>query len=512
MDIGHRQIAEMADDIPVSRAGGRVASMRDDMKNVAELSRNEQAGCVVGHQADCVRDARGAVGEPEEAGRRERFDEPHDLNCEFAALDGSACRRRVEVDSVVTRGDDEAVVGKVRLPGRDRCLPCDEIRPFACRRIVSPEPCVPDSVKVGDKTVRHVWVAADEAHLSCDDLHVLLLSGMCLRRKPRGWILSSRLSPWCLVLSLAGTYDGNLGSCRNDVCVRFPLSKKKGEGDDCANRRARKFSWERQRHGRVAAGFGNNVNGMFRGFARFRIYRLPGRGNLVRGRRVDQVRSADRDLCRGKNLLVFGAAHALQMLNRCAGTRFINAVPVELARLAAKIRLDLGADMNLVIRSDHARFGVAFPRQHGVDAQPTIQRYVATILAERLHSFKKTAYDAEVRVELTSDNVAVVHGEAQTARGVVRFLVRDKKTENLLRRVAWINPGYHPVVEGRLGSRGYHGVCHNCIPSLMSPWVRCPMRFPATRPVPLSKLGNLPVGTMHIVSKMQYNAIYKSIR
>lgn len=303
-------------------------------------------------------------------------------------------------------------------------------------------------------------------------------------------------------LNLCGGNEFGSGCCRNYRRVRVSPAKKKRERDFGADRGVRESGGEkRQYHCRVPARFGDKVNRVGGDRARLGVHRLPRGRNLVRCGGVGEVGAADGNLRVGVDFLVFGAAHALQMLNRYAGTRVINTVPVELARLAAKIRLDLGADMNLVIRSDHARFGIAFPRQHGVDAQPTIEGDVVSILAERLHSFKKTAYDAEVRVELTSDNVAVVHGEAQTARGVVRFLVRDKKTENLLRRVAWINPGYHPVVEGRLGSRGYNTITHGRIPLFVSPWVRCPMRFPATRPVPLSKLGNPPVGTAHILLK-----------
>ena len=302
-------------------------------------------------------------------------------------------------------------------------------------------------------------------------------------------------------LNLCGGNEFGSGRCGDYRRVRVSPAKKKRERDFGADRGVRESGGERQYHCRVPARFGDKVNRVGGDRARLGVHRLPRGRDLVRCGGVGEVGAADGNLRVGVDFLVFGAAHALQMLNRCAGTRVINTVPVELARLAAKIRLDLGADMNLVVRSDHARFGVAFPRQHGVDAQPTIEGDVVSILAESLHSFKKTAYDAEVRVELTSDNIAVVHGEAQTARGVVRLLVRDKKTENLLRRVAWINPGYHPVVEGRLGSRGYNTITHGRIPLFVSPWVRCPMRFPATRPVPLSKLGNPPVGTAHILLK-----------
>lgn len=277
--------------------------------------------------------------------------------------------------------------------------------------------------------------------------------------------------------SLLRRHELSLGRRGNYSRVRVSPAKKKRERDFGADRSIRESGGERQYHCRVPARLGNKVNRVVGDRACFGIRRLPRGRDLVHCGGVGEVGAADGNLRVGVDFLVFGAAHALQMLNRCASTCVINAVPVELARLAAKIRLDLGADMNLVIRSDHARFGVAFPRQHGVDAQPTIEGDVASILAESLHSFKKTAYDAKVRVELTSDNVAVVHGEAQTACGVVRFLVRDEETENLLCRVSWINPGYHPVVEGRLGSRTNHYVCHLIFTSIWHP-------FGFSRPAP----------------------------
>jgi len=380
---------------------------------------------------------------------------------------------------------------------------------------------IPLPVPVGDEAICDVRCLPDECDFFSDDLHRREKFVSCeyescewVRWKAGEWgsgigdelISRTHNSSTHPLPTLPLTHsflsdEFYLGRCGDYADVRFSLSKKKGERHHRADRGISEFGGERQYHCRVPARFGNKVNRMVGDRTRLGVRRLPRGRDLVRCRGIGEVGAADGNLRVGVDFLVLGTAHALQMLNRGADARVVNAVPVELARLAAQIRLDLCADVDFVVGSDHARLRIALSRQHGVDAKPAVEGDVASILAECLHSFKKTAHNTEVRVELTSDNVAVVHGEAQTARGVVRFLVCDEETEDLLRRVAWINPGYHPVVEGRLWSRGYYGCCHNLFPLFTSPWVRRPMRFPATRSDPLSELQDLPIGTAHIVSK-----------
>lgn len=273
------------------------------------------------------------------------------------------------------------------------------------------------------------------------------------------------------------SHEFSLDRRGNYTGVRLSLFKKKGERYNRSDRGVRKFGGERQYHCRVPARFGDKVNRMICDRASFGVRSLPRCRNLVRCGRVGKVGAADCNFGIGEDFFVSCSAYTLQVLDRGADTCIINAVPVEFAGLAAKIRLDLCTDVDFIVRTDHTSFGIAPSCKHGVDAQPAVEGDVTSILAESLHSFKETAYDAEVRVELTSDNVAVVHGEAQTARGVVRLLVCDEETENLLRRVPRINPGYHPVVEGRLDSRGYYGCCHNLFPLFTSPWVRRPSVF-----------------------------------
>lgn len=313
------------------------------------------------------------------------------------------------------------------------------------------------------------------------------------------------MSSWLLVIGcfhtstlsvlLRGGDELSSGRCGEYTGVRVSLSKKKRERHDRADWGIRESGGERQYHCRVPARFRRKFNRVVGDGTRFSVRRLPRGRDFIRGGYIGEVCAADGNLGAGVDFLVLGTAYALEVLHGGANARVVHARPVEVAGLAAQVVLDLCADMNLVFGPHKASFLVAGACQSGVDAKPAVEQDVASVLAECLHSFKETAYDAEVRVKLPSDNVAIVHCEAQTARCVVRFLVDDNRTKEVVLLILWIIPDYHPVVEGRLGSRGYHTITHGRIPLFVSPWVRCPLRFSATRPDPLSGLPTLPVGT-----------------
>ena len=67
------------------------------------------------------------------------------------------------------------------------------------------------------------------------------------------------------------------------------------------------------------------------------------------------------------------------------------------------------------------------------------------IPTESLDGFEKAVDDAVVGIELPADDVAVLHGEAEDALCVVRFLVHNLRTQEGLFFVLWIDPRYHAV-------------------------------------------------------------------
>lgn len=277
--------------------------------------------------------------------------------------------------------------------------------------------------------------------------------------------------------NLCGDELGPRG-CGDYACRGVPLPKKKGERHDRAERCGRKTFRERQHHRRVSARFRREFDRVIDCLARFGVRRLPRGRDLVRGGVVGEVCSAYRYLSGREYFLVFGTADGLDVLNVRAGTRRVHACPVELGRLAAKPGKGLNADVDFVAVADHPRFKVDRSRQFGVNTQPAIKVDVASVHAETLNTFEEAVHDAQIRMELATVNVAVLHRELKAARRVVAFLVDDQPTENRLREITRILPHHHAVVQGRPFGRGSYGrICHNQFPFLSS-WVRL-YRLPA---------------------------------
>ena len=486
-DVGRGFVDEVCDDVPISRAGYRVAPVGIYVGYVAKFEQGEDRRTYMGEEAELVCGTVRSVVYPVESCLAKGIYRADDFNGELSAYDCADSSRRVEVYDICPR--QYLIAGWREFSGlcRNGPLSCHKVGPFCRIGVVATETDVPDTVELCDKPVGDVGIAEDKSCLLDYCLHGEIPLGMWnerigmneRKREMWNWDGSGDIqSPIPHPSYLLRSDELRSCDCGYYACRGVPAPKKKGEHHNRTDRRVFELLGERQYHCRVAARFRCQFDRVVGHDTRFIIGRLPRGRHLIRCRRVGEVCSADGDLRVCVNLFVFGATYALDVLHRRADALVVHALPVELARFATQVRLYLGAYMDFVFWPHDTRFRVARASQCGIDAQPSVKGDVASVLAERLHSLKEPAYYAEVRVELSGCDVPIVHCKAQTARRVVRLFVDYDRTEKVVLLFLRIVPNYHSVVEGRLWSRTYHHICHLIFTSIWHP-------FGFGRPVPL---------------------------
>ena len=348
----------------------------------------------------------------------------------------------------------------------DFALAGDEFENVGGIAVVDSARRIPSSVPHGEESVGYVGVLPGEFDLLRYDLHddsPLKVSIQILTQR-RGEAESSRdrtarssASPSLRYSALDALRGGDEFSlCRSGdyACRGVPLPKKKGERHFRAERSGGEIFRERQHHRRVSARFRREFDRVIDGLIRFGVRRLPRGDNPVRRGVVLEICPADSYFGRCENLLVLLPSDRLDVLNRGADAPVVHALPVELARLAAKVLLALGADVDFVALADHPGHGVDLTLQLWMDSQPTVEQDVVPILSEALDGFEKAVYRSVIGVELPALHVLVLHREVQTPGSVEHVLLDDASVQNGLGPVLRVLAGHDFVAERGLLSVG----------------------------------------------------------
>ena len=334
-------------------------------------------------------------------------------------------------------------------------------------RTVNATAGIPLAIPHGDKAISDIRIIPDESDFFSDYLHInasFVHEGF-IEGGSRGGSLPLIPQSCVTTLSLGGTNDRSLRYRRNHTRFAVAAAKKKGEGNNGTDRRFAQLLRNGQNHGRITGRFRRHIHRVIGyGVGRF-VDSLPRHRDCVGTFCVGEVRAAYNNLGSCQDFLVVRTAKSLKMLDCGANARFFYARPVEFFRFAAKSRKGLNTDVDLVTVADQSSFGVDGSCQFGVDAQPAIEVDVASVHTEALNTFEEAIHDAQIRMELASVNVAVLHCELQTARRIVAFLVDYQPSEDRLREILRIFPHHHAVVQGWSFDRCRYGhICHNTTP------------------------------------------------